>query len=379
MKNQIQLTINGKAYSTTIVSGETLAALLRDRLHLTGTKVGCGEGTCGSCTVLVEGRPVLSCVFPAEKADGKTILTIEGLAERVNEELLLHPLQEAFVQYGAVQCGFCTPGQIMTAYALLKKNPNPTQADIRRALKSRLCRCAAYPSIEKAILAAARSLITGDPVTKPVLEPSIHAGKVVGHAHTRPDAIAKVTGEGIFSDDLHFEGMLYARARRAMVPHAFLKKLDISKAKALKGVVAVLTAEDIPGEHHHGLVNDDWPVMVGIGERVRYAGDTIAIVAAETKAIADQACELIAAEFEILPVISSPVQAREAGQPRLHTNGNELKHIKVRKGEMEKGFADADVTMTHTFHTQTTDHAFMEPECSVAVPTADGRMQIYVG
>ena len=379
MKNQIQLTINGKAYSTTIVSGETLAALLRDRLHLTGTKVGCGEGTCGSCTVLVEGRPVLSCVFPAEKADGKTILTIEGLAERVNEELQLHPLQEAFVQYGAVQCGFCTPGQIMTAFALLKKNPNPTQADIRRALKSRLCRCAAYPSIEKAILAAARSLITGEPVTKPVLEPSIHAGKVVGHAHTRPDAIAKVTGEGIFSDDLHFEGMLYARARRAMVPHAFLKKLDISKAKALKGVVAVLTAEDIPGEHHHGLVNDDWPVMVGIGERVRYAGDTIAIVAAETKVIADQACELITAEFEILPVISSPVQAREAGQPQLHANGNELKHIKVRKGEMEKGFADADVTMTHTFHTQTTDHAFMEPECSVAVPTADGRMQIYVG
>ena len=379
MKKQIQFKVNYKEYSVCVDSDKTLSTLLRDDLHLTGTKVGCGEGTCGSCTVLMDGRPVLSCVFPAERADGKTILTIEGLAQRVNEELRLHPLQEAFVQYGAVQCGFCTPGQIMTAYALLKKNPNPSRAEIRRALKSRLCRCAAYPSIEKAILAAAQSLITGAPVQPPVLEVSMHAGKVVGRAHTRPDAIDKVTGAGIFSDDLHFEGMLYARVQRAKVPHAMVKKMDVSKAKALDGVAEVLTAKDIPGEHNHGLVNDDWPVLVGVGERIRYAGDAIAIVAAETKAIASQACALIDVEFEPLPVISSPVQARQKGQPQLHASGNELKHIKVRKGDMEKGFADADTTISHTFHTQTTDHAFMEPECSVAVPTADGRIEIYVG
>jgi len=379
MKKQIRLIINNKEYSTSVVSGEKLSTVLRDRLHLTGTKVGCGEGTCGSCTVLVEGRPVLSCVYPAERADGKMILTIEGLAQRVNQELRLHPLQEAFVQYGAVQCGFCTPGQIMTAYALLKKNSTPNQADIRRALKSRLCRCAAYPSIEKAILAAAQSLIMDTPVQAPMLDDSVHAGRVIGRAHTRPDAIEKVTGTGIFSDDLHFEGMLYARARRAMVPHAILKKLDVSQARLLEGVAAVLTADDIPGEHKHGLVKDDWPVMVAVGERVRYSGDTIAIVAAESKEIANQALGLIEAEFDPLPVISNPVQARQDGQPKLHADGNELKHIKVRKGDMDRGFTEADVTLMHTFHTQTTDHAFMEPECSVAVPTNDGRMEVYVG
>ena len=379
MEKIITLTINNKEHSVPVVEGETLATMLRERLHLTGTKIGCGEGSCGSCTVLVNGKPLLSCVYPAERADGKNIVTIEGLAERVNKEIKLHPLQEAFIEYGAVQCGFCTPGQIMTAYALLKKNPNPSRSEIRRALKSRLCRCAAYPSIENAILAAAQALLTGEQVRGPKISPSIHAGSVVGHAHSRPDAMDKVTGKGIYSDDLFFEGMLYAKARRAMVPHAFLESLNVSRAKSLKGVAAVLTAADIPGEHHHGLVNDDWPVMIGVGERVRYAGDTIAIVAAETKAIAEQACELIEAEFDIQPVITNPVQARQEGQPHLHPNGNELKHIKVRKGDMETGFDEADCIIEHTFHTQTTDHAFLEPECSIAVPTTDGRMEIYVG
>ena len=134
--------------------------------------------------------------------------------------------------------------------------------------------------------------------------------------------------------------MLYAKARRAMIPHGFLTKLDISKAKALPGVVAVLTADDIPGEHNHGLVIYDWPVMVGIGERVRYVGDALAIVAAETQEIAEQASALIEAEFDLQPVITNPVQARQEGVPQIHEKGNLLKHIKVRKGDMEKGFAE---------------------------------------
>ena len=144
MKEQITLTVNNKEYTVPSVAGETLATLLRERLHLTGTKVGCGEGTCGTCTVLANGRSILSCVYPSAKADGKSIITIEGLAEKINQEIKLHPLQEAFIEYGSLQCGFCTPGQIMTAYALLKKNPNPSSEDIRRALKSRLCRCGAF-------------------------------------------------------------------------------------------------------------------------------------------------------------------------------------------------------------------------------------------
>jgi xanthine dehydrogenase molybdenum-binding subunit len=378
--SNINFSVNGQKYSIEPVAGETLSTLLRERLRLTGTKIGCEEAECGACTVLVDGEPMMSCVYPAERADGKIITTIEGLAQRVHEEMKLHPLQEAFVEQGAVQCGFCIPGQILTAYALLKRNPNPNSDDIRFALKDTLCRCAGYPSIENAIIAAAEALRTGEPVQKPTHIPdSIHDHKTVGHSHLRPEAVEKVTGEAIYTDDLKFDGMLYAKARRAMIPHGFLTKLDVSKAKALPGVVAVLTAEDIPGEHNHGLVIYDWPVMVGIGERIRYVGDALAIVAAETQDIAEQASALIEAEFNLQPVITNPVQAREEGVPQIHEKGNLLKHIKVRKGDMDAGFAKADVVFEHTFHTPTTDHAFIEPECSIGVPLSDGRMEVYVG
>lgn len=396
MDNQISLTVNGIQHTLETKPGETLATLLRQRLRLTGTKIGCEEAECGACTVLIDGEPVVSCIYPAARAEGKRVVTIEGLAAEIiaereergkNLSVLrepgslksLHPLQEAFVEHGAVQCGFCIPGQILTAYALLKRNPNPTSEEVRFALKDTLCRCGGYPSIEKAILAAAQALLTGKPVQKPSVPDSIHKHKSVGYSHLRHDAMDKVTGRAIYTDDLVFDGMLYAKARRAMIPHGFLTKLDISKAKALRGVVAVLTADDIPAEHNHGLVIYDWPVMVGVGERVRYVGDALAIVAAETQEIAEQAAALIEAEFNLQPVITNPVQARQDGVPQIHDSGNLLKHIKVRKGDMDKGFAEADVILEHTFHTPTTDHAFIEPECSIGVPLPDGRMEIYCG
>ena len=379
MNSQINLTVNGIKHTLESIPGETLSTLLRERLRLTGTKIGCEEAECGACTVLVDGEPVVSCIYPADRADGKTIVTIEGLATRVHEEMKLHPLQEAFVEHGAVQCGFCIPGQIMTAYALLKRNPDPTSDEIRFALKDTLCRCAGYPTIENAILAAAQALRTGEPVQTPNIPDSIHVHKSVGHTHTRHDGIDKVIGTALYTDDLVFDGMLYAKVRRAMIPHGFLKKLDISKAKALPGVVAVLTADDIPGERNHGLVIYDWPVMVGVGERVRYVGDALTIIAAETQQIAEQASALIEAEFDLQPVITNAAQARQEGVPQIHEKGNLLKHIKVRKGDMEQGFAESDIVLEHTFHTQITDHAFLEPECSIGVPLADGRMEIYVG
>jgi len=393
MTNQISLIVNGIQHTLEAKPNETLSALLRERLRLTGTKIGCGEAECGACTVLIDGEPVVSCIYPAERADGKTIVTIEGLAQRVHEEMnasaplpkgydvsaRLHPLQEAFVEHGAVQCGFCIPGQIMTAYALLKRNPDPSSDEVRFALKDTLCRCAGYPTIENAILAAAEALRTGEPVKKPSIPDSIHQHKTVGHTHLRHDGVDKVIGTAMYTDDLVFEGMLHAKVRRAMIPHGFLRKLDISKAKSMPGVAAVLTAEDIKGEHNHGLVIFDWPVLVGIGERVRYVGDAVAIVAAETLEIAEQASALIEAEFDLQPVITNAVQARQEGVPQIHEKGNLLKHIKVRKGDMEQGFAESDVILEHTFQTAITDHAFLEPECSIGVPLADGRMEIYVG
>ena len=164
--NDITLTVNGKRHILSYKPGEMLAALLRERLNLTGTKVGCEEAECGTCTVLVDGEPVLSCIYPAARANGKDIVTIEGLVQNGK----LHALQEAFIQHGAVQCGFCIPGQLMTAYALLKRNPDPSREDIRYALKDTLCRCAGYPTIENSILAAAHSLKTGEPIAPPKIQ-----------------------------------------------------------------------------------------------------------------------------------------------------------------------------------------------------------------
>ncbi len=377
----ITLTVNGRTYRLEIAPDETLAEVLRERLHLTGTKIGCEEAECGACTVEVDGEPVLSCIYPAARASGKHILTIEGLAQPQKEEqtFVLHPLQEAFVEYGAVQCGFCTPGQIMTAHALLERNPNPSREDIHQALKDNLCRCGAYPAIEEAVLAAAHTLRTGEPLPAPTLPESAYAGRLVGRPQIRPDAIDKVTGRAIYTDDLHFEGMLFARVRRAGVPHGILRRLDVEKARAMPGVRAVLTAEDLPGAKRHGILVDDWPILVGIGERVRYVGDALAIVAADTEEIAAQAVAAIEADIEPLPVLSDPVQALQPEAPQLHPTGNLLKHIKVRKGDVAQGFAEADVVLEHTFFTPHYDHAFLEPESSVAVPTEDGRMAVYVG
>jgi selenium-dependent xanthine dehydrogenase len=380
----MELVVNGKRIDIEPHPGEMLSDLLRERLGLTGTKIGCNEMECGACTVLVDGEPVLSCNYPAARAAGRQVVTIEGLARlhrsQVDQEnSTLHPLQEAFVQYGAVQCGFCIPGQLVTAYALLQRNPDPTENQIRQALKDTLCRCAGYPTIISCIQAAAQVLNTGGPLPPPILPLTTAPLGVIGTVQIRPDAVEKVTGAAIYTDDLQFEGMLHARAKRALIPHAILKRLDVTKARALPGVAAVLTAEDIPGEHNHGLVIYDWPTLVGLGERVRYVGDSLAIIAAESREIASQALDLIEVEYEPLPVVSDPVQARQPDAPQLHASGNLLKHIKVRKGDMGQGFAEADVILEHTFHTQITDHAFLEPECSLARPTPDGQVEIYVG
>ncbi len=382
----MEIIVNGNRLELEARPGEMLSDLLRERLGLTGTKIGCNEAECGACTVLVNGEPVLSCNFPSAKAAGKQIITIEGLAGLFSSETpssgtsrKLHPLQEAFIQHGAVQCGFCIPGQIITAYALLQREPDPGEEEIRGALKDTLCRCAGYPTIVSSIKAAAKSIREGNEVVDPQTTPSSDPGKVVGRPQVRPDAEAKVTGAAVYSDDIKFPGMLHARVKRAGVPHAFLSSLDVSKARQLSGVVSVLTAQDIPGENNHGLVVYDWPVLVGVGERVRYVGDAVAIVAAETREIASHALDLIEAAYDLQPVISDPVQARQQETAQLHPSGNLLKHIKVRKGDISAGFSEADILMEHTFHTAITDHAFLEPECSVARLTADGRMEVYVG
>ena len=383
----LEINVNGVSYSLDEVPGEKLSDLLRLRLNLTGTKVGCGEGRCGICTVLLDGKPVRSCITRANKAQGKSILTIEGLralrpVQRQDERTdlqALHPLQEAFITHGAIQCGFCTPGQLMRAHALLIENPDPSVSEIREAMNDVVCRCGSYEAIVSAIQEAANSLRTGEAVEPRVVSLGKQDLTHVGKATIRPDAIAKAIGGAKFTDDFQFEGMLYARVLRAGVPSGILRELDISAAAQLEGVSAVLSAVDLQHERLHGVYSKDWPILVGIGERVRYVGDAIALVAADTQATADEAVKLIQFVIEPRPVVSNPMQAAEPDAEKVHEKGNLLKKIKVGKGDLDAGFAQSDVIVEHTFYTPFMEHLFMEPECSISVPREDGGMDVYVG
>ncbi len=371
-KQTISFYVNGSPHQVEIGPKTTLLEVLRDELHLTGTKNGCGQGHCGTCTVIVDGKAVRSCIYRASRAGGARVETIEGLVESGE----LHPLQEAFIEHGAVQCGFCTPGMIMAAKALLDAKPQPTDEEIKSALKRNLCRCTGYTRIIQAI----RGVGEGIPPQLPATRSPLVA---VGCPVARPDARAKVTGRATFAADLYFEGMLHAKVLRSEHPHARLLRVDTSRATALPGVVAILTAEDVPGAKNHGIVRPDWPVLAY--DKVRYVGDAIALVAAETEEAAEQALELIEVEYEPLPVVTSPQQALAPDAPLVHDTGNLLKHIQVRKGDVEKGFAEAQansrwhVIVEREYRTPSLDHAFLEPEAGVATIDEEGKITVHVG
>jgi len=359
----LQLSINGELKELDVPQSRFLAEVLRYDLGLTGTKIGCNEAECGICTVLVNGTPVNACVYPAFKAQGAAVETIEGLAKHGE----LHPVQQAFVDHAATQCGFCTPGLIMNAKALLDRKSAAgepvTEHDIKVALKDTYCRCTGYASVIRAIRDAAGEAIA--PEIPHVQEP----GQAVGRPLPHPTSVDKVTGRAVYADDYNFPGMLVARTKRAGVPHARILSINTSAAEALPGVHAVLTHKDVPGRKNHGLVDIDWPVLCY--DKVRYTGDAVAIVAADSTDIAVQALDLIEVEYQSLPVVSDPISARDADTSILHEDrpdGNLLKHIKVRKGDMEAGFAQADVIVERTYHTPMTEHAFLEPECAIGIP-----------
>ena len=396
----LNITVNGQPHSLDVPASRFLAEVLRYDLGLTGTKIGCNEAECGACTVIVNGRSVDSCIFPAFKAQGAEVLTIEGLAAtwqqhgRVQvaeppEVAGLHPLQAAFVEHGATQCGFCTPGLILQAKTLLDTNTDPDDEAIKHCLKDTYCRCTGYTSVLTAVHAAAECMRTGQ-LPLPTLPGTVAPMEQIGRAIPRPDAIAKVTGAALYSDDYLFEGMLHGATLRSTYPHARILEIDARAAQAAPGVHTVLTWRDIPGIPRHGLVDNDWPAFAGGPNPARYVGDPIALIVADTLQQAQAALALVHVEYAVLPAVTDPVTARLADAPVLHPereDGNLLKHIKVRHGDVAEGFAQADVIIERTYRTPMTEHAFLEPECSVAVPAGyndprhglHDKLTIYVG
>ena len=365
----IHLTVNGRAIEARVDPDMSLLTFLREELGLTGTKDGCSEGTCGACTVIVDGadqphpEAKRACVLKMKRMAGCSVETIESLGE----DDRLHPLQYTMVREGAIQCGFCTPGMVMAGKALLDRNPDPSVKEIKKALKHNLCRCTGYRPIITAIQEAGRMLREGVQ-SVPVSELYPDDDQVIGHGVARVDGVDKVTGRLRYSADLYAEGMLYTKVLRAAHPHARLLSVDTSAAERAPGVVAVLTAKDVPGRNRFGIIRKDQPVLAE--DRVRYLGEVVAAVYAESEAEAEAALDLIQVEYEPLPVIENPQQALAEGATIIHEDvgSNLVCHIPIRKGDVEKGFAEADVIIEGEYFTPFIEHAYLEPEAGLAIP-----------
>jgi len=359
-----QFTLNQD--DVTVAADKNLLEYLREDARLTSVKDGCAEGVCGSCSVLVNGKAWRACTLTVAKVQGKAVTTIEGLSAREREVY-----SWAFGEVGAVQCGFCMPGVVMSAKSLLDQNSDPTPAEVKSAIRYNLCRCTGYLKIERAIQMAAAALRDGEAL-------HTNGGTArVGERTVRMDSTEKLLGTGEFVDDMQVPGMLHGAVLRTKYPRAMVKKIDISAARALPGVEVVLTAKDVPGERLLGHIVHDWPVMIAEGEETRYVGDALVVLAATSKEAARQALELIRVEYEELPPLLSPEAAMAEGAPRLHPKGNLLSETSVKRGNVDQAIADAKYVVTQRYSTPRQEHAFLEPESALAVPSQDGPLTVY--
>ena len=353
-------TVNGKP--VTVEQNQKLIRYLRDSLGLTSVKDGCSEGACGTCTVLIDGRPTRACIPQTDKLEGKSVLTVEGLTD-FEKRVYTY----AFGQAGAVQCGFCIPGMVMCAKALLDGNPNPAREEAAFAIRSNICRCTGYVKIIDAILLAAELFRAGE-------VPAVPADWSLGARVPRVDVEEKVTGTGVYPDDVYMDGMLYASAVRSAYPRARVLAIHTEEAKALPGVAGVFTAADIPGSNKVGHLKKDWDTMIAVGDVTHYLGDAVCIVAAEDAETLAKAKALVKVDYEELPMVRSPQEAMAEGAPLVHREGNLLAHKHIQRGDPAAAIAKSKYVLTEKFSTPWTEHAFLEPECAVAYPDGDGVM-----
>ena len=353
-------TVNGQTVK--VEENQKLLRYLRDTLRLTSVKDGCSEGACGTCTVLIDGKPTRACIPQTDKLGGKSILTVEGLSD-FEKDVYTY----AFGTAGAVQCGFCIPGMVLCAKALLDQNPAPTREEAAFAIRNNICRCTGYVKIIDAILLAGEIFRAGEVPPAPV-------DWSLGQRVPRVDVEEKVTGTGIYPDDIYLDGMIYGSAVRSKYPRARVLAIHTEEAKALPGVVGVYTAADIPGQNKVGHLMKDWDTMIAVGDITHYLGDAICLVAAETPEILQRAKELVRVDYEELPMVRSPKEAMAPDAPLVHRSGNLLAHKHIQRGDPKAAIQKARHVLTRQFSTPWTEHAFLEPECAVAYPDGDGVM-----
>lgn len=360
-----EFTVNGQ--KITAAENGNLLDFLRGSLGLTSVKNGCGEGACGSCMVLADGRAVRACLQQLKNLSGKSVVTVEGLSEREKSVY-----SNAFAEAGAVQCGFCIPGMVISAKGLLDAEPCPTAEQVSEAIKGNICRCTGYKKIIEAILLAAKMLRENDAV------PSVRFSGALGENLPRADAAKKVLGTAKYAADLIFDGMLHGSAVRSAYPRALVKSIDISEAEKVPGVVAVVTSKELPGSKKIGHLVKDWDVLIGEGEITRYVGDAIALIAAETVEALETAKALVKIDYEVLRPLTCPREALAEGAPLIHEKGNVLSSEHLIRGDADKVIAASRYSVTNYYSTPFTEHAFLEPETAVAV-TEEGVVRIYSG
>ena len=357
--------VNGCQVSTS--KKQSLLRFLRDEMHLTSVKDGCSQGACGACTVLIDGETCKACVVQTDRLEGRSIITVDGLS-KWEAEVYTYAYGEA----GAVQCGFCIPGMVMCTKGLLDRNPDPTEEEIKYALRNNNCRCTGYVKIIAAVKLAAKIMRAGK-------IPAAGADDwLLGSRVHRLDVEEKVLGYGKYPDDYYLDGMCYGTALRSKYPRARVLSIDTTAAKALPGVIDVFTAADIPGENKIGHLKHDQYTMIPVGGLTHYLGDAIALVAAEDMETAEKAKKLIKVEYEVLPAVHNIQEAAAEDAPLVFdeetTNVQAYKH--VSRGNAEEAISKAAHVISHHFETPWTEHAFLEPECAVAYIDDDGDVMI---
>jgi len=369
--SEIELLVNGETRCLSINDNETLLDVLREKLDLTGTKKGCELGVCGACTVLIDGEPTNSCIVLANTMEGREIVTIEGISK--NGEL--HPIQKSFIANGGIQCGFCTPGMILSSYALILKNPDPSDDEIKEALGGNLCRCTGYTRILKAVREW-RKYEYQDVLVD--TSGDVDKFNVVGRSIPRVDGADKATGKARYTADLKFPNMIHGAILGSPIPHGRIKKLDVSKAKALPGVIDVITGEDVP-DRMYGVSPSRYDEYVLARDKVRYIGDEVAAVAAVDESTARRALSLIEVEYQELPAVFDPHEAKEDGAPQIHERYKSNVNTEVHHhfGDVDKGLEEAYLILEETFVGNHTYQCPIEPHAAISYWESDGTLVVH--